>query len=68
MSVSFFLIALCDFEEAFYNEIEGEELSVMGMSWELYVYAGFLCFWEFLRLMIHEYKGTFRINAAEYLS
>jgi len=68
MCIAFFLVALCYLEEALHDEIEGEELSVMGMSWELYVYTGFLCFWEFLGLVIHEYKGTFRINAAEYLS
>lgn len=68
MRISFFLIALCDFEEALYDEIEREELTIMGMSRELYIYACFLSFWEFLRLVIHEYKGTFRINAPKYLS
>ncbi len=68
MCISFFLIALCYLEEAFYDEIEREELTVMGMSGELNVYPCFLCFWEFFRLVIHEYKGTFRINVSEYLS
>ena len=68
MCISFFLIALRYLEEAFYDEIEREELTVMGMPRELDIYACFLCFGEFLWLMIHEYKGTFCINAAKYLS
>lgn len=68
MGIAFFLVALCDLEETLHDEIEREELTVMGMSRELDVYPCFLSFWEFLGLVIHEYKGTFRINAAEYLS
>lgn len=68
MRISFFLVALCHLEETLYNEIEREELSVMGMPRELDIYACFLSFWEFFRLVIHEYKGTFCINAPKYLS
>ena len=42
MSIALFLVALCDLEETLHDEIEREELTIMGMPRELDIYAGLL--------------------------
>jgi len=44
MSLSFLFVACGELKKAFNDEIEWPELSIMGMTRELYVYAIFLCF------------------------
>ena len=66
MSVSFFLVSCREFKEAFDDEIERPELSVVSMPRELYVNSILLRLREFFFFFVEQYECFLLIHLLEH--